>query len=55
MDRPIHVPWIFIVGCPCMDIPAWISMWISALVWIFEELHTKIMDIHMNNRVFLYS
>jgi len=23
--------------CPHMDIPAWISMWISTLVWIIIE------------------
>jgi len=25
---------ISIAECPCMDIRAWISMWISTLVWI---------------------
>jgi len=36
-----------------MDILAWISMWISTFVWIFENCHTKIMDIHVNIRGFL--
>jgi len=34
--------------CPRMDIPAWISMWISTLVWIIEDCHPKIMDIHID-------
>jgi len=28
---------ISIAGCPCMDIRAWISMWISILVCIIED------------------
>jgi len=36
-----------------MDILAWISMWISTLVWIIEDCHPKIMDIHVNIRGFL--
>jgi len=35
--------------CPCMDITAWISMWISTLMEN-EVRHPKIMDIHMDNR-----
>jgi len=36
-----------------MDIRAWISMWISTLVWIIEDWHQKIMDIHVDIRGFL--
>ena len=43
---------IFIAECPCMDIPACISIWISTLVWIIEDLHPKIMDIHVDIREF---
>ena len=39
--------------CLCMDIPAWISMWISTLVWIIEDRHPIIMDIHVDIRGFL--
>jgi len=35
---------ISIAECPCMGIRAWISMWISTLVWIIEDWHPKIMD-----------
>jgi len=35
-----------------MDIHAWISMWISTLVWIIEDT-SKIMDIHVDIRGFL--
>jgi len=35
-----------------MDIRAWISMWISTLVWIIEDWHPKIMDIHVDIRGF---
>jgi len=46
--------WIFIgAECPCMDIHNWISMWISTLVWIIEDTHPKIMDIHVDIRGFL--
>ena len=44
---------ISIAECPCVDIPAWISMWISTLVWIIEDWHPKIMDIHSDIRGFL--
>jgi len=44
---------ISIAECPCMDIPASISMWISTLVRIIEDLHPKIMDIHFDIREFL--
>jgi len=44
---------ISIAECSCMDIRAWISMWISTLVWIIEDLHQKIMDIHVDIRGFL--
>ena len=43
---------IFIAECPSIDIPAWISMWISTLVWIIEDWHKKIMDIHVDIRGF---
>jgi len=36
-----------------MDILAWISMWISTLVWIIENCHPKITNIHVDNRGFL--
>jgi len=36
-----------------MDIRAWISMGISTLVWIIEDCHPKIMDIHVDIRGFL--
>jgi len=36
-----------------MDIRAWITMWISTLVWIIEDRHPKIMDIHVDVRGFL--
>ena len=49
----IHVPRIPIVECPCIDIPARISMWISTHAWITEDRHSKIMNIHMDNRGFL--
>ena len=44
---------ISIAECPYVDIPAWISMWISLLVWIVEDLHLKIMDIYVDSRRFL--
>jgi len=34
---------------PCIDIPASISMRISALVWIIVDRHPKIMDINDDN------
>ena len=37
---------VSIAECPCMDIRAWISMWVSTLVWIIEYCHPTIMDIH---------
>jgi len=39
--------------CPYMDILAWISIRISTLVWIIEDCHPKIMDIHVDIRGFL--
>jgi len=39
---------ISIAECPCMDIPALIS----TLVWIIEDWHPKIMDIHDDIRGF---
>jgi len=44
---------ISIVECPCMDFPGWISMLISTLVWIMKDWHPKVMNIRMDNRVFL--
>jgi len=44
---------ISIAECPCMDIRALISMWISSLVCIIEDWHPKIMDIHVDIRGFL--
>jgi len=44
---------ISIVECPSMDIPAWISMRISTLVWVIEDWYPKIMDIHIDIRKFL--
>jgi len=44
---------VSISECPCMDIRAWISMRISTLVWIIEDWHPKIMDIHFDIRGFL--
>jgi len=35
-----------------MDIPAWISMWISTFVWVIEDRHQKIIDIYVDIRVF---
>jgi len=49
----IYCLWIPIAECPCMDIRAWISMWTSTLVWIIEDRHPKIMDIHVDIRGFL--
>jgi len=49
----IHRLRISITECPCMDITAWISMWIATSVWIIEDLHPKIMDIHFDIRGFL--
>ena len=49
----IYCLWISIAECPCMDIRTWISMWISTLVWIIEDWHPKIMDIHVDIRGFL--
>jgi len=37
----ICIPQISIGECPCMDIPAWILMWISTPQWIIEDLHPK--------------
>ena len=42
-----------VVECPCLDMTAWISMWISTIVWIIEDWHPKIMDIHVDIRGFL--
>jgi len=36
-----------------MDTPAWISMWISTLVWIIEDWQKKNMDIYDEIRGFL--
>ena len=36
-----------------LDILAWISMWISTPVWVIEDCHPKIMDIHVDIRGFL--
>jgi len=36
-----------IAECHCIDIRAWISMWISTLVGMIEDCHPKIMDIHV--------
>jgi len=44
---------ISVAECPCMDIRAWISMWISTLVWIIEYWHPNIMDIRVDIRGFL--
>ena len=49
----IHCLRISIAKCPCMDIRAWIFMWISTLVWIIEDWPPKIMDIHVDIRGFL--
>jgi len=49
----IYVPRTSIVGCPCTNITAWISMWISTLVWIIEDWYPKIMDTHTDDRTFL--
>jgi len=38
--------------CPCMNIPAWISMWISNLACIIKDWHLKTIDIHMDNWIF---
>jgi len=35
-----------------MDIPPWISIWISTLVGIIEDLNPKIKDIHVDIREF---
>jgi len=48
----IHVPLTSIVKYPCMDTTTWISIWISTLAWGIEDLHPKIMDIHMYDRGF---
>jgi len=48
----IYVLRISMVEYLCMDIPAWISMWISTLAWIIEESENHT-DIDMNNRGFL--
>ena len=48
----IYCSRISIAECPCMDIAAWISMWISTLVWIIEDWHPKIMDINVDIRGF---
>jgi len=48
----IHL-WIFIVyGYLLRNVLAWIFMWISTLVWIIEDWHPKIMDIHVDIRGF---
>jgi len=44
---------ISISECPCTDTRAWISRWISTLVWIIEDWHPKIMDVHVDIRGFL--
>ena len=44
---------ISIAECPCMDIFAWLSMWISTLAWIIEHWRPKLMDIHVDIRGFL--
>ena len=44
---------ISIAECPYMDILAWISIWISTLVWIIEDCHPKFMDIDVDIRGFL--
>jgi len=48
---------IYFLRIPIAECPyyilAWISMWISTLVWIIGDCHTKIMDIHVDIRVFL--
>jgi len=49
----IYCSRISIAECPCMDIRAWISMWISSLVWIIEDWYPKIMDIQVDIRGFL--
>jgi len=51
--KDIHISRTSIVECLCMDIPVWISMWISTLVWRIEDWHPKNMDIHMDKRGFL--
>jgi len=44
----IHL-WIFIVyGYRLRNVLAWILMWISTLVWIIEDCHPKIMNIHVD-------
>ena len=48
----IYCSRISIAECPCMDIRAWILRWIFTLVWIIEDSHPKIMDIHVDNRGF---
>jgi len=42
-----------IAECTCMDIHAWISMWIFSLIWIIEDRHPKIMYIYVDIRGFL--
>jgi len=44
---------ISIAEYPSMDIPAWISMWISTLVLIIEHWHPKITDVHFDIRGYL--
>ena len=44
---------ISITESPSMDIPASISLWISTLIRIIEDLHPKMMDIHVDIREFL--
>ena len=44
---------ISIAEWPCMDIPAWMSMWISIRKWIIQDWHPKIMDIYVDIRGFL--
>jgi len=44
---------ISVAACPCTDIPAWISVWVSSLLWIIVDLHPKVMDIHVDIRGFL--
>jgi len=36
-----------------MDIPAGISMWLFTLVWIIEDRHPNLVDIHVDIRGFL--
>jgi len=35
--KDIYCLRISIAECPCINIPAWISMWISILIWIIDD------------------